>query len=326
MFTLLTVWILLISCTVNQEKEIPLPGKIAVSKPDGTFVIYDSSGIAQQFQLRDDKISYSGLRWMHSRNSFVGVEYLQTESGRTNQGNVVRFDTGGKIIERIYESERGELAGDTYLSWDDKKLLVTTEKIGNNKDNPLEGLARKQSVMILDLKQKKIIKEIQNIGSSPNLQIEESPWFPDGNRFVYSLTSGRRIINEGEVINPLDNGYAGVYVYDLIKDESKLLTAGAHFAVASPINNSIAYIKKNSIAVLDLNSNHEIIIYEFGEKDKITNIHWTPDGKYLYLAYFHYNLGLSDLFTTGEKLIEVSTGNEVLFNKIGHGFNPYTWK
>jgi hypothetical protein len=327
MITVLSILILLNSCTMNQQNEISLPGKIAVSKSDRSVIIYDSNKVKVQFKLRDDEeVRYSGLRWMHLNDSFIGIEYLQTKDGPIYQGNVVRFDLKGKIIERIYESEEGELAANAYPTRDDKNLLITSERISNRQNNPLEGLSRKQSVLILDLKQKKVIKEIQNIGSSPSLQIEESPWMHEGNRFIYSLTSGRKIVSEGEVINPLDEGYAGVYIYDLTSDQKKLLITDAHFAIASPISNRIAYIKEGSIRVLDLDKNVEKIVYKFGVNDKVPNIHWTPDGKHIYFSYFHYHLGLSDLFTAGERLIEVNTGSEVLFTKIRNGFHPYTWR
>ncbi|MBI1767615.1 MAG: hypothetical protein HY015_11150 [Bacteroidetes bacterium] len=310
------------------QKQILLPGKIAGLSSDQTCIIHDLGEIRSKFQLRNDKeFSYSGLRWMYNDDSFIGVEYLRTESGRIYKGNIVRFGINGEIIDRIYESEDGELAGDTYPSRNDKKLLVTTERIGDKKKNPLEGLSRKQSVMIMDLEHKKVIKKIENIGSSPSLQIEESPWLYNGDRFVYSITSGRKIVNEGEVINPVEEGYAGVYIYDLTTDQKKLLIPGGRFAIASPIDNRVAYIKNNkSINVLDLNNNLEETVYEIGSKEKVPNVHWTPDGKHIYLVYFDYYLGLSDLFTSGEKLIEVSTGTEIPFEKIGHGFTSYTWK
>lgn len=311
---------------MNHERQISLPGRIAGLKLDRTFVIYDSGKIKTQFKLRDDEISYSGLKWMYHNDSFVGIEYLQTKSGLTNRGNVVRFDIEGKIIDRIYESEEGELAGDAYPSWDDKKLLITSEKIGDRKDNPLEGLSRKQSVVIFDLERRKVIQEIENIGLSPNLQIEESPWLLDGNSFVYSLTSGRSIVNDGEIINPLEDGYAGIYIYDLVSGEKKLLVLGGRFVIASPTSNQIAYIIGKSIKVMDLNSRSEKTVYEIGSEEKVSNIHWTPDGKCIYFPYFDYYMGLSDLFTSGEKLIDVNSGEEVQFKKLKHGFHPYTWR
>jgi hypothetical protein len=104
------------------------------------------------------------------------------------------------------------------------------------------------------------------------------------------------------------------------------LVPGGHFAVASPVRKEIAYMKDKSIRVLNLDNNNDKIIYEIGSKEKVPDIHWSPDGKYVYLAYFNYHFGLSDLFTSGEKLIEVSTGREMSFAKIGHGFHPYTWR
>lgn len=54
-------------------------------------------------------------------------------------------------------------------------------------------------------------------------------------------------------------------------------------------------------------------------------MHWTPDGESIYFAY-KYRWGIGDMFTTGEKLINASSGEEKPFMKIGHGFKPYSWR
>ena len=118
---------------------------------------------------------------------------------------------------------------------------------------------------------------------------------------------------------------AGIYVYDLETDEHTLLVPDGRFAIASPNSNKIAFMKEKSIWVLNLDDSTEMMLYQFRPKEKVPNMHWTPDGKYIYVVSFNY-YGVSDLFTSGEKLIEVSTGREVSFKKISHGFNPYTWK
>jgi len=76
---------------------------------------------------------------------------------------------------------------------------------------------------------------------------------------------------------------------------------------------------------MDLNTNIERILYRYTSKERLQSKHWTPNGQDIYFAYTYY-WGVGDLFNTGEKLIEAATGKEKSFKKIGHGFQPYTWK
>lgn len=133
-------------------------------------------------------------------------------------------------------------------------------------------------------------------------------------------------MSEGNVINSVDEESEGVYVYDLTTDQIKLLVPGGRFAIASPIRDQIAYIKDNSIRVMDLSTNEERIIFRFDSKDKVIDIHWTPNGASIYVAYFHYYFGSYHLSSSREKLIEVSSKRELPFKKIGMGFGYYTWK
>ena len=323
MFASLSICLLIISCSMS-EKEIFLPGKITVSNSDRTCIIYDSNKDVK-FKLRDDKqFRYSGLKWMHKDDSFVGVEYLNTEKGLIYKGNLVRFDLTGKITERIYEAQDGELVGDTYLSRNDRRLMFILEIVGDIKINPLEGLNRQQSLVIMDFEQRKVFKRIENFGSSMSIDFEESPWLYDEDRLIYTVSSEKRIKVEGQDINSVAEGASGIYMYDLNTDQHKLLVPDGQFGICSPVNLQISYIKDKSVWVLDLKDNTTKMVYEAEEKQKVSNIHWTPDGKYIYLACFN-NPG-TDFFTTREKLIEVSTGEEIPFKKIGHGFIPYTWK
>jgi WD40 repeat protein len=323
-FGLIIIYLVFTSCFVGR-KEITLPGKIAVSLND-TFSIYDNSSTNRiKFRIRDNgKINYGAFRWINDSDLFIGIEYFKTAATGTNQGNVVCFDLSGTIVERIYESQDGEIAGDTYLSRNDKRLLFATEKKGDIKINPLEGLSRMQSIVIMDFDQRKVTKKIENIGVYPNFQLHESPWLFDEDHFIFSLSDENKIIVDGNDINPIQGDEAGIYVCDITTDQKKLLIAGARFGICSPVDLRICYIKDQSIWILDMNDKTEKIVYKAGSKEKISNIHWAPNGKYIYLAYF--NNGNSNSINSGEKLIEVSSGKEISFKKIRHGFFPYTWK
>jgi hypothetical protein len=317
-----------VSCDMKNEVVI-LPGKIVVSKSvDHEYSVYVNSDTpTSSFKLPKDKVvEYSGVDWLNTRDAFIGTESINGLTAREYRCNIVEFDMSGRMSERIYEAETGELAWPEYSSWDDKYLVFTTHRYMDPKIYPFEGLMPMLSLVIMNLEQKKVVAKIDSIGRSPNFIIDESPWLQDGYRFVYSIDNGTklRLVDEAKPMNSAEST-EGIYLFDVSSGEGKLLISGGRSAIASPTNNQIAYEKENSIRIIDLISNTEKIIYKYSSKEKLSSKHWTPDGKYIYLAY-SYHWGLGDLFTTGEKLIDVSSGKEKPFKKIGHGFESYTWK
>jgi hypothetical protein len=322
-FTLI-ICIAFTSCFVSKKKVV-LQGKIAVVLDSGC-IIYDASNRSKiRFKIRnDDTLSYSGFRWMNNTDMFIATEYFKTRITGISRGSIVRFDLSGKVAERIYDSEEGEIAWYGYLSRSDKRLLFTIQKKGNVNINPLEGLNRMHSALIMDYNNGQVIKKIENIGTSASFVLHESPWVYDEDRFIYNISAENRIIVEGTELNPVLENESGIYIYDLTKDHKKLLVSGAKFGICSPVDLNIGYLKDQSVWVLSLKDSSTRIVYKAKSEEKIRNIHWTPDGRCIYLVYTNYFD--SNIFESGEKLVEVSTGKELSFKKIGHGYHPYSWK
>jgi hypothetical protein len=321
-------WLFIHSCNMINSGET-LPGKIVVSnsQKDEYFIYVDSDIPKLSFKLRDhNEVNYSWVEWLNTKDAFVGTEGIPGLTPMEYRCNIVQFDLSGKIAGRIYEANKGELASPRNSSWDDKYLLFTIEREADPVKYPFEGLTPMVSLAVIDLEQKKVVAKLDSAGRFPNLRIEESPWLYEGYQFVYSIYGGTKFKLEGEEspINPVESS-EGIYLFDVRTAERKLLVSGGRSAIASPKSNRIAYEKDNSIRVLDLNTKEEKIIYKYSSKEQLFGKHWTPDGEHIYFAY-KYHWGIVDMFNTGEKLIEVSTGKEKPFKKIGHGFEPYTWK
>lgn len=317
-------WILMHSCNVIDSKS-PLPGKIVVSKSqsDECVVYMDSEVPSSSFlEKKDNLVVYSIHAWLNTKDTFIGTEGIQGLTSMEYRCNIVEFDLSG----RIYEAEEGELAWPEYSSWDDKYLIFTTHRNVDPNLYPFEGLTPMLSLVIMDMEQKKVITKIDSIGRAPNFLIEESPWLRGGYQFVYSIDGGTKLKLDGEekLVNPVESA-EGIYLFDVLSGDRKLLIPGGRSAIASPTSSQIAYEKENSIRVMDLNTYREKTIYKYSSKENLRGKHWTPDGKSIYFAYTYY-WGLGDLFNSGEKLIELSTGKEKTFEKIGHGFESYTWK
>lgn len=313
------------SCFMSQ-KTTSLPGKIAVKLGDTTYIYNHLDKNIRKLKISTDNgKSYGGFRWVNNEEKFIAIEYFSTKTTGISRGSIVCLDISGNIIERLYEAQEGEIAGSSYLSRSDKQLLFTIEKKGDTKDNPIEGLIRQKTIIVMDFNERSIIKRIENIGTSLSFEICESPWLFDETKFIFSISDEKKIISEENVaLNSTQENIPGVYIYDMVTGHSKILIPKARLGICSPVENRISYFKNNAVWVMDLKDNSSKIVYKVGQKDRATNIHWTPDGKFIYLAFYNYNRQNDG--RPIEKLIDVKTGKEVPFNKLEHGFYPYTWK
>ena len=202
-------------------------------------------------------------------------------------------------------------------------MLFTTQKVEDLKINPFEGLMRMNSIEVMDLQKRKIIATIENVGRSPSFNINESPWLCDERQFLYSITNDNKIVSQNKNLTPVNLDSTGIYVYDLSTNQKKLLVTGGSYAVCSPVNPEIAFKRDQSVWIMNMHSHIKKLIYKGKSEEKVTDIHWTPDGNYIYIASYNSSL---DPTSSTEKLINVVTQEEISFRKIGQGFNIYTWK
>jgi Tol biopolymer transport system component len=329
LFIVLPVYSFFLGSCEIESGGIVLPGKIAVSKTmEHQYTVYinaETSNYTFKFP-EDPQIQFSGVDWFNTKEAFIGTETIEGSTVMDKRCNIVEFDSLGKLTRRIYNAEKGELAWPEYTSWDDRYLVFTTHSLADPNIYPFEALAPMVSLVIMDLKHNSVITKIDSIGRMPNFKMEESPWLNSGYRFVFSIDGGTKfkLKNDENVINPV-KVEEGIYIYDILSMTSTLLVPGAHSAISSPVQDEIAYEKDNSIRVMEMKSGKEKKIYNLRENEKLRGMHWTPDGRYIYFAY-KYHWGIGDMFSSGEKLIEVSSGNEVAFRAIKHGFSSFTWK
>lgn len=309
-----------VSCKMKKTEK-PLPGKIAVEDiMHHVCTIYDNSDSAAiTFKIKNEQdVHYNGFTWLNRKDSLVGSEYIAGQKREDYKGNIATFDTKGNLAERLYMSKPGEIAGLIFSSRNDKYLLFTTDTVGDIDKNPFEGLTRMNSIMIMDLQKRKIIRVFKDVGIMPGFTIHESPWLFDETRFVYSYTRP-----EGyDQNNKYDS--SGVYICDIGNGQKKLLIPNAYFPICSPTSLKIAYIKDQALRVLNLETKNSVVIFDAAKNIRFRDIHWTPDGEYIYLAYFSdYPFGM---FFFHEKLIDVATGESIPFKKIDFGLFAYSWK
>jgi len=310
----------------NNKDEHILPGKLAVTNSQAdSCIIYDNSNIGKaRFKIgRFNDTSFDGHTWMNMADDLVALENIHDKNSNIRKANLVKTDINNNFIEHIYKVNNGEFAGNAHFTKDDSLLLFTIDKMGDRQKNPLEGLMRMNSLFVMDFKSRQIVKKIDSVGISPIFSLRESPWLYDGSSFIYSINYDNGIANSIE-LNEKSTA-PGIYIYNMAEDKRKLLIPDAYFGICSPVDLKIAFKKNQSVYYFNLSDNSTKLIYKAGKNEKVQDIHWTPDGKYIYLAF--YDFKFSDiLFDSGEKLIDIETGKEIPFKKITNGFQSYSWK
>jgi WD40 repeat protein len=299
--------------------EIFLPGKIAVSINDTCFIYDNADTVNKKFKIRNDsQIEYTYYGWLNEADSFIGIEYFKNPREHITQGNIVSFDLSGNIFDRIYESKYNEIAGAPSLSTYDSLLLFTIIKKGDVKQDPFAGFNADKIIIIMDFKKREIIRRIE--GFTVDLEESHSPWIFGETHFLFTIPKDRKILLGNNRVNKPPVYKPGVYLYDLSTDQKTLVIPDATNAISCPVDKRFCYIKDQSVYVRDLKDNSEKILYTWNQGN-IPHLNWSPDGKFIYMLCYDHNLHGSQ-----EKLIESSTGKEIPFKKIHHGFYLYAWK
>jgi hypothetical protein len=270
------------SCHTQNKISISQLGRTAEFNRDANTVIVNFNSKLKQVKLEVDKNkTYGVLVLANTRDDFLVVEYSQTPIGRTVEGDIVRFDANGKLIDKIFDAKTGELTGDLCLSKNDSKLLFTLQIDNFNPSDPLSQLNRPVSILILDLQQRKIIKKLDSIGLSLNVWINTTVWLKDESQFIYDFRTDRNVQVANEPVFDTINDTPGIHLYNLTSDKDSLLIPGGLCGVVSPIEDKIAYLKDEKIFTHDMNANSDELLYTLAPDEKVATIDWTPNGQFI---------------------------------------------
>src|SRR4051812_13619672 len=134
----------------SEKRAITLPGIIAVNIKDSFYVFDNADTIGYRFPIKGKDFSYAGFRWMNETSNLVGTDYVEKEKRGIDRGSLVCFNVMGQIIRTIYKANSGEIMGEAYPSRKDRRLLCVLERKGDINRDPLEGLNREKSAMIIN--------------------------------------------------------------------------------------------------------------------------------------------------------------------------------
>ena len=309
-----------ISCK-SQKKVLELNGieLVKSSVQTNKCFVYSNYRLVKELNLKQGDKTYSGLKWENQGNKFLAIEEIENKNGKTISSNLVIMDTSGNVVETVIQSKYGEYIGDAFLSRNDKRIITTV--ITHN--SGIENLfCDNYSFAIIDFNNRTVIKKMNSFykGCS-SIYLDESPWSPDEKKFVYVVSQPVEVSIQGDKVTPSNADYKkpGIYIYNIENNNDSLLIIGGHNAVWNQTNNSIAYIMRNNIWTYNADSGIHHIVYNTAPDEYIQNIHWTPDGNYLYIicpTKRKYN----------EKLIRVSDASIIPFKKLNIGRADYSWK
>jgi hypothetical protein len=299
---------ILFSCGTVFEREVPTKGRAAYQEwPNRKLVDIIEDSTWRKIELRGDSTKeYSGLILANTSNEFLVIEYSKSRvypTGRTVEGDIVKMNFNGEVIEKIFDCEQGQLTGDLALSKNDSKLLFTLEHDYFNPDDPISQMNRPTNVYIMDYKTRDIIKRIDTIGLSLNAWINDNPWLSDESRFIYDFRTDTKIKMANDTSNSTPPGQPGIYLFDLRTNQQSLLIEGGYSGEVSPTADKIAFLKDKKVCVYDVTTKTTDILYTLKSYERTAYIDWTPNGEHIFFRRFKdYPLYL---FTSSRTLIRL---------------------
>ena len=310
----------------KEVQEMAVPGKLLIEYylSDSCYLVENGDSARLLFKLpNNDTVQYMGLKWMHKMDGFICTEYFQKKDSGAYQGNFVRLDSAGKLVERLYIAPRGWEAHEGYLSRNDGRLLFSTNKCGIRLNEPEDSILDLKTIVVMDFETKEIIRKVNPVSHSSVFSLYESPWLVDEKQFIYEIP----VTPQGVVPSSTSNGknIPGLHLYDITTGKDSLIVADAEEGICSPVDYRVAYKKNDVVYVLDLKSGVTKKLWE-KRKREVGGLHWTPDGKYIYVWHdirTNYSKFFSDFKTI---LIDAETGKTIPFDIPSGHFSDYTWK
>lgn len=309
--------------------QIDLPGLIAYHEDNDGLYVYKGKRVLKKTMLKVIKnpepdikeINYSSFIWFNNKCHLLCQESLKSINYKRNslKSNLVVIDINGNITDTIYASSTYEFAWNPAISPFDSKVVFTSYISNTEYGSDFQPV----TLHVVDLKTKKSIRKLGNFCSNYNFDLYERAWSLDENRFVYSLTGWRKFNSQPvpPLIRPL-----GIYIYDVAKDEHIKVSDFGENPIWSPKNDTIAYIINwDRILFYYPKSKTDDVYYNAADNEKITDIHWSPDGEYILIAGYSWKRN-PERTKYYERLIRVSSKEIVKHNKIGFANSYFSWR
>ena len=317
-----------------QKALYPLPGKIAVDK-EFFCEVFERNRRTSKFPIRPKRIDYSGKYDNHLFGGFLWLDsnrLLATESIRVaHQGtvvsNLVVMNIDGEVIDTITDYPKHYYMGSHFPTRSGRKILCTstynpppatsspTHAEVTRRLNPIRTL------FVLSYPEKERLFAAGDFMKEKGgmFRMDECPWSPDEERFVYSIQKEQLMLLHGKPVAGGDSVKSGSYIFDTKSGKDLVFIQGSYQAVWSPVADTIAYLKSSDLWLYDVAKNKHTLFVASTNELKLEDIHWSPEGTHLYVQCTLK--GKRD-----EKLYDVGTKNEVVFKKPHIPSPYYTWK
>jgi hypothetical protein len=306
--------ILLSCCDFNSNIDYPKTTRIAsYLNKDRKIKIFTDSTFKEIPFNGDTNKTYSGIAWLHNTDDFLITEYSE-RNGRTNEGDIVKIDSNGNIVEVILDCQQEQIAGFLYPSPNDNKLLFKFSYVDYNPANPIGQLNSVTNFWIMDLHTRLINKKIDSIGFSLDTKLNDNPWLQNENQFIYDygITSSLQMIDDTTIQHATKD--RGIYIYDIKTNSHSMLIKDASEGEVSTVNNNIAFILNNDIFIYDFENKTSELFYASRYPQEIRDLRWTADGQYLFFQY--YNRYPLNFFAHKKALIRLAYKKKINDNKI----------
>jgi len=305
-----------------------LAAHLYLGSPEYNIIMKDTSFVIKLPST--ETVKYSSVSLFHKENGFIAKERTLNERGVQTETRVVKIDMMGNIIDTLYNPNlsNGEYIEDISISPQDNYLLVVTRY--KSKDNNAESvLSSPITIRIIELKTDNVVYEKKDFYMSLNINFSSSAWSFDEKKIAYEIISRSVQINDEPISNQNTlSKENGIYILDIEKDIDKLFIEEGYYATWSPNSNKLAFVKDGKINIHDFSNNTTQLLYEKNKIERILEIRWFPNGKYLFVSIpkrITKTLSRPQMLYH-EKLFDVNMNKEVAFEMLNLHSVGYTWR
>ncbi|MFN8688406.1 MAG: hypothetical protein ACK5XL_00230, partial [Cyclobacteriaceae bacterium] len=256
--------LLLIFAGCESESIIPvsLQGRFMYADLSNRRVMTFENGVDYKSYRIDSDLQLDQLSWLNSEDTVIARTYgvsLKNMYNESIECFLLNDSSLTRINKALYSANRGNSIWSFSASVGGTLLALT--EVGSDSC----------SIKVVSVKTGRQDLAI-SYGSGYRLDISEWPWSHDASKFTYAVTA----------TFPVEDRTAlGIFVYDILLGKPNRIASEGFMSVWSNDSKYIAYATFDKVFIVNVLKQETELIYESGWFERISKIHWSPDGEYI---------------------------------------------
>lgn len=264
-------------------------------------ILICSQGNCDTIELESPlKFKYHSFKWSNNDSLIICTEYAN------GIRNLAYLNLEGKVVKRVYQFDK-KLPVYSIFPSTKESLILFLYRFSEVPLSMEQAANYPCNLGIVDINNDSVFSAIERIAPIQMVYITNSPWSHDETRFVFTVSAGPKSIFTGIDSIP---GYnykvfePGVYEYNIISKQYKLLVKNASSATWSPDGKYIVYELDNRLYRSSSDFSTKELLYNARAFERISRgLFWLNNGESLLFRSSFRPFGIRELASQKAKLI-----------------------